>query len=108
MIVRELLEMLDSVKPNKISDNVKMRWINCLEGRVHCEIFKEQPANKPYVVSENDELIVPDEFSDLYLRYLVHMVEIAYGDISIYKAAKAEFDEAFERYAKFVIRNRRP
>ena len=56
MKVRELLEALDATRPNELSDALKLRWINDVEGRVQCEIHKKMPQNVKFVVSEEDTL----------------------------------------------------
>ena len=62
MIVRELLEVLDATKKNEMPDELKLRWINDVEGRVQCEIWKKSPELFKRVLSDEDILSVPDPY----------------------------------------------
>lgn len=106
MTAGELLKNLDSVKTNELCDDLKFRWINDVEGRVLCEIHKISPDRVKEIVSETDELTVPEPYSNLYILYLAAMIEFAGGNYSAYTELSAEFEKALLIYAKWFIRNR--
>lgn len=105
MIVRELLETVDAIKENEISDVLKYRWINDVEGRVLCEIHKLSPSAVKTVISEDDVLSVPEPYTVLYVLFLVSMIEFARGNYSNYSRLSVEFEKSLEIYAKWFIRN---
>ena len=104
MTVRELLDIVDFTKKNEVSDELKIRWINDVEGRVQCEIHRISPDKVARVVSENDVLSVPDPYASLYMLFVVSMIEFSEGDYTNYARLTAEFEKSLVMYAKFVIR----
>jgi hypothetical protein len=106
MTVKELLEITDSVKENKLCDDVKLRWINDVEGRISCEIHGMSPEAFIPHTSDDDVLLVPDAYSSLYLLYLVSMIAFSNGDFSLYSTSNIKFEEMLHRYAKHCIRSR--
>lgn len=105
MTVRELLEVLDATKKNEMPDELKLRWINDVEGRVQCEIWKKSPELFKRVLSDEDILSVPDPYCSMYLLFLVSMIEFAEGNYGDYARLSIEFEKNLELYAKWYIRN---
>ena len=106
MTVRELLESVDSARPNDICDDIKIRLINDVEGRILCEICKKQPSEVTSLLGEDDILSVPEPYSRVYMLYLVSMLELMAGNYSAYSSVSAEFDKAFVEYGKWYLRNK--
>ena len=105
MIVRELLETVDAIKENQIPDSLKFRWINDVEGRVHCEIKRQSPESFKAIVSEDEALTVPEPYASLYTLFLVSMIEFAQGNYSDFARLTVEFEKNLEIYAKWYIRS---
>ncbi len=106
MTVENLLATVDAMKPNEICDDVKIRWIGDIEGRVLCEIYKQSPESVKLPESENDKLTVPDAYARVYVLYLAAMIEFTAGNYGEYTKLSAEAEAAFTLYAKHYIRNR--
>lgn len=105
MVARELLEIVDAMKENDVPDQLKFIWINEIEGRVHCEIFKKSPESFKSIVSEDDILTVPDPYVSLYMLYLVSMIEFVQGDYANFAKLTVEFEKSLSIFAKWYIRN---
>ena len=105
MIVRELLEIIDATKQNEVPDNLKLQWINDVEGRVQCEIHKVKPEMVRVVASDEDELTLPQPYCSAYTLFIVSMIEFAEGNYSDYARLSLEFEKNLEIYAKWYIRN---
>ena len=105
MTVRELLDVIDFTKKNEISEELKIRWINDVEGRVQCEIHRLPPERVARVVSENDVLSVPDPYASLYMLFVVSMIEFSLGNYGDYARLAAEFEKSFVLYGKWYMRN---
>lgn len=106
MTVENLLATVDAMKPNEICDDVKIRWICDVEGRVLCEIYKQSPESVKLPESDQAELAVPDAYSRLYVLYLAAMIEFTAGNYGEYTRLSADAEAAFTLYAKHYIRNR--
>ena len=107
MTVEKLLELTDSARPNELCDDVKLRWIGDIEGRVQCELHKVSPDKVTLPVGSDDTLTVPDAYAELYLLYLTAMIEFTAGNYAAYSTINREFETAFARYARHVIRTRK-
>lgn len=106
MTVKKLLEQVDHIRPNEVCDEVKIGWIGELDGRVQCELMKMNADEVQIPVSEDDTLIVPDPYGEVYLLYLVAMIEMTAANYDAYTKLMKEHEYAFESYAKHVIRTR--
>ena len=105
MTVRELLDVIDSTVQNDVDDGMKIKWINDVEGRALCEIHKMPPEQTGTVISEDDELALPDAYSRAYLLFVASMIEFSKGNYGDYGKLTVEFEKALELYAKWYIRN---
>ena len=105
MTVEKLFEIVDGTKKNEICDDVKLRWVADVEGRVLCEIHGKSPSEVTLPTNGDDVLAIPDPYSGIYMLYLVAMIEFVAGNYLAYSSLSAEFEKSLERYAKAVLRN---
>ena len=105
MTVREILDIIDAMSPNDIDDAIKVRWIKDVEGRVLCEIFKRSPDELKSALGEEDVLSVPEAYARIYMLFVVSMIEFSKRNYDAYAKLCAEFEKAFELYARWYIRN---
>jgi hypothetical protein len=106
MTVENMLATVDAMKPNELCEEVKIRWLCDVEGRVLCEIHKQPPESVKLPESEKATLTVPDAYSRLYSLYLAAMIAFTAGNYEEYTALSTEAEAAFMLYAKHYIRNR--
>ena len=106
MTVEKLLEIVDGTKRNDLCDDIKLRWIGDVEGRVLCEIHGKTPGEVTLPTGGEDILTIPDPYANAYLIYLIAMIEFVAGNYASYSTLCREFENSLERYAKTVIRNR--
>ena len=103
----ELIAIVDAVKPNDISEDIKLGWLGDAEGRVLCEIKKESVKDVTLIACGDDELSVPSPYSKMYSMYLVAMICFVKGEYEAYVKANQQYERAFSDYAKYCIRTRR-
>lgn len=106
MKVREILELIDAGKHNELDAEIKMRWINDVEGRVACEIMKKEATEYAPLLGEEEELSIPDAYVRVYLLYAWAMIELLAGNLESYGAMNRNYESEFMMYARYVIRNR--
>ncbi len=106
MTVRELIDMADAVKANELQEQIKLRWINDIEGRVFCEIYKGSPDAFSPRVSDSETLFVPEPYSSVYLPYLIAMIAFAKGEFEAYHNAMIEYEASWLTYAKYYLRSK--
>ncbi len=106
MTIRDIITMADSLKPNEIDEMAKIRWINNIDGRVFCEIYKGDPEEYHKKVRDNESLTVPEPYASLYLPYMTAMIAFSKGDYEGYRIGMLEYETAFLQYARYFLRNR--
>lgn len=106
MRVEEILSLADSLKKNEISEEVKLHWLNELEGRVHCEIFKRSIDDVVKLTALNQELSIPAPYTNVYISYLLSMIAFATKEYELYADLMMKYERDFSQYAKFCLRAR--
>lgn len=106
MRVDEILSIADSLKENEISEELKMHWLNEVEGRVHCEINKFPAENFEKISTTLHELSIPMPYSKIYLTYLLAMMSFASKEYDLYADIYMKYEREFSDYAKLCLRER--
>lgn len=114
MTLNEAITEVDSLKPNQISDEIKVRWLSVLEGKIVDEILlthrlAEVVEFTGYTINDMDtELMVPDTYADLYIYYLEAMVDATNNEGARYASSMNLFNAAWQSYADYYNRNNMP
>jgi len=116
MTISELLSTVDEIRPNQISKETKVLWLNEIEHRVFeeiicraadtCPFFVYRPYN--YEADAEAILIVPDTYGDVYRTYLYAKLDETLGEIDRYNNDAALFSSAFHDFAAFYRRHHYP
>lgn len=107
MTLEKLLTLVDATKQNDLSDEVKIRWVCDVEGRVLSEIHKIDPDEIRLPQNMNDVLAIPECYARVYLLYLSAMIEFSNGNYAAYERINRELESAIAMYARYFIRSRR-
>ena len=106
MKVRQIISLVDGLRENKIDDETKLFWINEIEGRIQNEIFKSAPGVFKPLISLENEVSAPEQYSRIYVLYLDAMILFGKGEYDSFHVVTAELERAFSEYARYIIRNR--
>lgn len=124
MTITDLFTFVDSMRPNAVPQDVKLRFLNDLEGRAYMMIGPSPDPHRMsgrspgpffhellpiHVYTEEDlitsaELSIPDPFSEVYRWYLAAMIDVYDGQTELYANDSALYNEAWDRYAKWYVR----
>lgn len=123
MTVGEVLALTDEIRPNAFDENLKITWLSELEGRIFNDIILThehdlveneegelvEPTFAGYdETSENEELIAPDTYADLYRNYLFTMMDYSNGETERYTNSMLMFNNSFQQYADWFNRTHKP
>lgn len=114
MTLAGLLAMVDEIRPNEYSTEIKTMWANEIEQMVYrnvlsrCLFPPDQPEQLNYAENPEQVLVVPDEFGDVYTGYLYTKIDFANGEIERYNNDAMMFGAAFDEYAKWYRRTHLP
>lgn len=113
MTLQETIEKCDKLKPNQYDEKEKTDWINELELRVVRDILQkhegyEEYVFMPYETGEEAVLIVPEPYSDLYIKFLFCQIDLYNAEIDRYNNSAALFNAAFSDYQLYFRRTHMP
>lgn len=107
MKARELISIIDSMKPNAFGEAAKLQWVNEAEGYIWTEVMLNSPVT--YVeIGLDGELMVKPPHSELYWPYLMAMIDLANGDYERYTNSMQLFNDRVKRYMRWYADNYRP
>lgn len=106
MRVDEILSIVDSLKKNEISEELKLYWLNEVEARVHCEINRLPTEDFEKISTTLQELTIPMPYSKIYLTYLLAMISFSSKEYDLYTDIYMKYEREFSDYAKFCLRER--
>ena len=102
MTVGACLNLVDSICPTTAGDEVKMRFLREIEGRVRVELLGKTPDE--LILNVDTELTVPSPYDSLYWLYLMAMMYFVEGDAEAYERCAALFNAAYRDYGKWLKR----
>ena len=114
MTINKVLTQVQTLKPHQIPDEIMVRWISVLEGKIIDEIILTHELSEivefnGYSIDDMDtELIVPDTYADVYIYYLEAMIDQTNNETSRYLSSMQMFNSAWQDYANYYNRNNKP
>lgn len=109
MTLQEAITKFDSLHRNTIATETKVDWLSQLDSIIYNEIIlthedSESVVFSPYTqkTSADTPLLVPDPYSELYIRYLASKKDLYLSDITrynndvmLYSAAYRDFENHY-------------
>lgn len=111
MKVKELLSFVDKIVPHSFPEEVQIRWINEVEGRVQTEVLllsDEDLTAYSWPEHQETELFAKFPYDDIYWTYLAAMVAHANGEFGEYNNHITLFNERFLRFSAWYAGRYRP
>lgn len=108
MTIAQAIARLDDLKFNTYSQENKISWLSDLDNRIKLKIidthegfesisFKGYDKNTP----DSTVLLVPEPFSDMYLRWMEAMVDYHNGEYDKYNSSITMFNTAYSQYDNY-------
>ena len=111
MRLKEVVEMVDAVKPNAFSNHQKTIWINDIEGKIQSEIFLFAPVQiicYNWDADQETELLTAPPHDRVYPEYLTAMIDYANGEYGRYNNSYAMFNANYKEFMRWFAQNYRP
>lgn len=114
MTINDAITQVNTLKPHQIPDEIMVRWLSVLEGKIIDEIIlthelSERVEFNGYTINDmNTELMVPDTYADVYIYYLEAMIDQTNNEGARYASSMNMFNNAWQDYANYYNRNNRP
>lgn len=115
MKVIEAITQLQAVKENQYDDETIIRWLSDLDGIIYEEIIKwheetDEITHGPYDPDTDMDtvLMVPDPYSDVYIKYLSAQVDYYNAELARYNNSMVMYNMALSSFADWYNRNHSP
>jgi hypothetical protein len=116
MTYKEVIGIVDTLKPNRFEESVKLGWLCNLEGQIYRELVMthEYPekvdvdALDPALIDVDSEMIAPFPHDEVYMLYLQAQIDQANMEIVKYNNSKTMFNNAYAALANWWNRNHKP
>ena len=115
MKIVEAISRIDGLKHNTYTQGEKIAWLSRLDSMVKRLIIDTHEGGEDVVFTgynENTdvytELLVPEPFDEMYLRWLEARIDYANGEYDKYNNAILMYQTAYDGYANYYGRNHMP
>ena len=111
MTLKQVIDHVDSVKPNAFTDEQKTRWLNEIEGQVQTEVFLFLPDNitqYTWESNQNTELFVKAPYDSIYDYYLQAAIDYHNGEYDKAQNSIAWFQEKYDAFRKWYVETYHP
>ena len=115
MTLKEAIEKFDREVKNNIPSEIKIDWLSLLDSAIYTDIIltHENPEHISFNgyttdTDDNTRLLVPEPFSDIYLRFLTIKKDLYLSDISRYNNDVILYSTAYRDFENYYNRNNMP
>lgn len=105
MTAKKAIAQADALRMNTITEEQKYAWLYELEGRVAEVIGIEIPEN-PF--PEDGELLMPAPYENIYVYYLIAMIDFYNQETGLYMNDMQMFNALFGEACAWWRRNNAP
>lgn len=101
----DIIESVDKLRPNIVKTEDKYHWIEVIENLILCHMT--QYGEFTPEISE-DTLLLGKEYRDMYVYYVISMIDLANGDIAMYNNSCTFFNDMYRTWQKKWRREHNP
>ena len=115
MTLKQAIQKFDEEYKNTLPEELKIEWINLLDSTVYNDIIlthqnKDTVSFSGYSTTTPHQtvLLIPDPFSDIYIRFLAMKTDLYYSDISKFNNSVILYNSAYIKYQNYYNRKHLP
>lgn len=115
MTILEVINRVDTTKPNSYTQAEKVDWLSTLDGIIKKEIIDTHEGGEAIVfegytpdTSLDTELLVPAPYDEIYIRWLESRIDYANGEYGKYNNSATAYNTTFEAYARYYNKHNVP
>lgn len=99
-----VIEELEGLKPNVISDEIKYKWLANLDGLISVQVHMDAEPIQYKLPNDADKtLLVGAPFDDIYVLYCSAMVDFYNREYNNYNFSVSLFNDRLEAYKAYYI-----
>ena len=106
----DVITKVDSLKPNVFSQSQKRDWVYSLEMQIRefKNLYTDEETDMLFLNDENATLTLDVQWTDIYVYYLMSMIDMANCDVVMYNNNTALFNEMLKSWQKKFRRENVP
>ena len=115
MTIMEAIHRIDSVKPNRYSQQEKVQWLSALDGIIKREIIDtHEGAMEIDFEGYGDDtdlktkLLIEAPYDEIYLFWLESKIDYWNGETKKYNNSMAMYNTALGEFSKYYNRTHKP
>lgn len=120
MTVSDITRRVNALRPEteNLSTVSYIRYINDLQAILYKNIISKHKTGIMYRALDDDyddgyvdteaELILPDEYADMYVYYIAAQCDLGKGETTRYNNTMALYNTLYQRYADYINREYMP
>ena len=105
MTPEDIVNTADKVRPNIVAHDTKLGWVDVIEKQVREHMTR---FNETTMENDTEVLSLGSEYKDMYVYYVVSMIDLTNLDIAMYNNSTAFFNEMFTSWQKKWRREHMP
>jgi len=110
MKATDIITECDKIKPNVYSFSQKKKWLDKIETdiRLFASRHMSENADLGFQSEENPHLFLDEANSDIYLYYLISMIDLSNQEFSLYNNSSSFYNARLLKWQKEYRRNHTP
>lgn len=115
MLIKDAIDIIDSLRPNQYTDEDKVRWLSVLDGKAVAEVIETHERTEPieweaYTMADMDaELLIPAPYDyDVYINWLMAQIDMANAEVGKYNQSISLYNNAYLQWQQYYNRHHMP
>ena len=110
MRILDVITACDKLKPNEYSQSQKRIWANKIESdiRKYASLHSHRKPDMSFSDEENPVLFLDDTMADIYIYYLISMIDLSNQEYNLYNISAAYFNSIYYEWKKSYRRENMP
>lgn len=110
MTATDIITRCDRIKPNEYSYIQKRKWLDTIESEIrqYITLYSNTEADMSFVEEENPSLALGEDFADIYLYYIISMIDLSNQEYALYNNSSAFYNDRMRKWQRKYRRENLP
>lgn len=110
MNVSEIITKCDRIKPNSYSYSQKKDWLGKIESDIieYANMYSKKKITSEFENSDNPLLYLCKDYENIYLYYLISMIDLSNQEYDLYNNSSLFFNHEFGSWKRKQRQNKLP
>jgi hypothetical protein len=116
MTYREIIDLVDDLRPNAYEDDIKIKWLDLLDAQLYQEVVLTHEGDRDKYCYFDDEtptedtesLVQPPYDYDIYVPYLQARIDRENGEDSKFNQSATLYNSGLDSWRNWYNRTHKP